>query len=387
MKKRKVLSFVVDRANYGRLKPVLKLIKQSSKLDLKIVATGTMVLRRFISPIDTMKEDGFKADYQCEMEIEGSTGTSMAKSIGMGILEYTSIISHANPDIVLIIGDRYEALAASIASTYLNVPVAHIQGGEISGSLDESARHAISKLARIHFPATERSADYLYRMGEDKKFIFNVGCPVGDVIKTIPKKISFTEINSKNPSIKLADGKPYLLVIQHPNTSSYTELKILEPLMSAVDNINIKTIWLWPNIDASSDLYLKELRRLRRSLINNSISFSTNFSPEIFQYLLKNTACAIGNSSSFIRDTTFTGTPVVLIGNRQIGREASQNVLNITEFSTEEIEKAIRSQLDIGRYSPSQLYGDGNAAPAIVQKLETINLDFGQKILDYVNRN
>lgn len=386
MKKRKILTFVVDRANYGRLKPVLLAIKEREMLDSVIIASGSMILRRFRSPVDVMIGDGLNPCYQIEMEVEGSNHRSMAKSIGLGIIEFTTIISQEKPDLVLIIGDRYEALAAVISSTYLNIPVAHIQGGEVSGSLDESSRHAISKFSKIHFPSTERAAHYLFKMGERKDSIFLVGCPVGDVIKNIPKEVPLELINSQVLGPQLQFEKPFLLVMQHPNTTGPDELPLLKCLLNVIYEIDIPTIWLWPNIDASSDLYLKELRKFRESLPNSKVSFAINFEPETFQFLLKNASCAIGNSSSFVRDSGFSGTPVVLVGARQEGREFSDNVKLVEGYDEDNIKNTILHQIKAGTYDISYLYGDGDAAKKIVDILEEIDLNFDQKVLDYIYR-
>lgn len=386
MKKRKILTFVVDRANYGRLKPVLLALKKKTTIESKIVASGSMILRRFKSPIDIMVEDGLKPDYQLEMEVEGSSRKSMAKSTGLGVIEFTTVISLENPDLVLVIGDRFEALAAVIASAYLDVPVAHIQGGEVSGAIDETTRHAISKFSKIHFPSTKRAAEYLFLMGEPKKSIFLTGCPVGDVISGLPNEFPLNLVNKELLGAKLKKNQPFLLVIQHPNTTGKNELNLLKTLLKTISKVNIPTVWLWPNIDAQSDIYSKEIRKHRENTPNGKISFATNFSPEVFQALLKNAACAIGNSSSFIRDTSFSGTPVVLIGNRQIGREISDNVISLDVFDEISIENAIRKQMHVGRYKVSNLYGTGNASEKIVDVLNEIDLDFEPKILDYIFR-
>ena len=182
-KKRKVCVVLVDRANYGRLKPVLHEITKKPEIQLQLVAAGTMVLERFGHPVQNVKNDGFTVDGEIYIELEGSTPATMAKSLGFAVVEFASEFHRLKPDVVMLIGDRYEALAAALAAAYMNLCIVHIQGGEVSGSIDESARHAITKLAHYHFPSTKRSAEYLVRMGRTPGSILGVGCPSSDIAR------------------------------------------------------------------------------------------------------------------------------------------------------------------------------------------------------------
>src|SRR5882672_11292547 len=181
--RRKVCVVLVDRANYGRLKPVMQAIADHPKLELQVLAAGTMVLERFDQPVRIVRADGFPVDGEIYIELEGSTPATMAKSVGFGMVEFASEFQRLKPDLVLVIGDRYEALAAAIAAAYMNICIVHIQGGEVSGSIDESTRHAITKFAQFHFPSTRRAAHYLFRMGEDPNHILGIGCPSSDIAR------------------------------------------------------------------------------------------------------------------------------------------------------------------------------------------------------------
>ena len=194
-KKRKVCVVLVDRANYGRLKPVLRSIAERPELELQLVAAGTMVLERFGQPVQNVRKDGFTVDGEIYIELEGSTPATMAKSLGFAVMEFASEFQRLKPDVVMLIGDRYEALAAAIAAAYMNICIVHIQGGEVSGSIDESARHAITKLAHFHFPSTQRSATYLVRMGESPDSILGVGCPSSDIARMLVPTITSDVIN------------------------------------------------------------------------------------------------------------------------------------------------------------------------------------------------
>src|SRR5579885_2515532 len=184
MQPRKVCVVLVDRANYGRLQPVMRAIAAHPALRMQVMATGTMVLGRFGRPVEVVRADGFPVDSEIYIELEGSTPATMAKSVGFGVVEFASEFQRLKPDLVLLIGDRYEALAAAIAAAYMNICIVHIQGGEVSGSIDESARHAITKFAHYHFPSTRRSAEYLLRMGERPETILGIGCPSSDIARS-----------------------------------------------------------------------------------------------------------------------------------------------------------------------------------------------------------
>src|SRR5215471_374553 len=180
-------------------------IREHPALQLQTVASGTMVLERFGLAVDVLKGDGFHVDGEVYIELEGSTPTTMAKSVGFAMVEFASEFQRLKPDVVLIIGDRYEALAAAIAAAYMNICIAHIQGGEVSGSIDESARHAISKFAHFHFPSTERSTEYLIRMGERPQTILSIGCPSSDIARKLDHSIPHETLRSKGLDTFITD--------------------------------------------------------------------------------------------------------------------------------------------------------------------------------------
>ena len=381
-KTRKILVILVDRANYGRMRPVMQQIRKNHLLQLQVMCAGSMVLERFGSTYREVELDGFKVDSKVFMELEGSVPISMAKSVGFGIIEFAGEYNRLQPDIVLLIGDRYEALAAATAAAYMNIPIAHIQGGEVTGSIDESARHAITKFAQWHFPATRTAADFIRRMGERKDCIFNVGCPAGDYINQLDDKLSKDAFRSGSGAL-LDTTKPFNLVIFHPVTTEFgTERSQVDGLLSALDELKFPTLFLWPNIDAGADHISKELRIFRETKNPEWLRFITNLQPEMFQRVLKKCSVAIGNSSSFVRDSTFSGTPVVLVGDRQEGRETGRNAITVPPVK-DKILKAIKSQIAHGRYKPDTLYGDGKASERIADILTKVK-PYVQKRLDYI---
>jgi UDP-hydrolysing UDP-N-acetyl-D-glucosamine 2-epimerase len=372
-RRRKVCVVLVDRANYGRLKPVMRAISQRPELELQVICSGTMVLERFQQPVNVVREDGFRVDGEVYMELEGSTPTTMAKSVGFGIVEFSSEFQRLRPDVVLLIGDRYEALAAAIAAAYMNRCLVHIQGGEVSGSIDESARHAITKFAHFHFPSTTRSAEYLLRMGEWPHTILGTGCPSSDIARQLDRKLDPAIVNSRGSGHPIDTTKPYLLVLFHPTTTEFGgERQQMEAVLEALGKLKTQTLLLWPNIDAGSDHISKAIRVFREHHDPDWLRTLTNLSPENYLKVLSNAACAIGNSSSFVRDAGYFGTPVVLVGNRQEGREHDLHVAPTAPVAAE-VEAAARRHLAHGRFAPSKLYGDGHVSERIAAALVSLD--------------
>lgn len=379
----KVCVVLVDRANYGRLKPVIRAISHRPELELQILAAGTMVLARFGHPVDVVAADGFRIDGEIFVELEGSTPTTMAKSVGFAVVEFASEFQRLKPDVVLLIGDRYEALAAAIAAAYMNICIVHVQGGEVSGSIDESARHAISKFAHYHFPSTKRSAEYLIRMGETPSTILGIGCPSSDIARTLDTRVTPAMVNAAGSGSMLDVNKPYVLVIFHPTTTEYGgEQAQIQQLLSALDRLSLQTLLLWPNIDAGSDQISKAIRIFRDQNAPKWLRIVTNLMPEHYLKVLASTACAIGNSSSFVRDAGYFGTPVVLVGERQKGREADIHVSRVAPMA-DDIFRATLRQIEHGRYAPSSLYGDGMVSERLAESLTRLR-PYTQKRLHYI---
>lgn len=377
---------LVDRANYGRLKPVMRAIKAHPGLKLQVLAAGTMVLERFGLAVDVVRRDGFEIEGEIYIELEGSTPATMAKSVGFGVVEFASEFQRLKPDVVLLIGDRYEALAAAVAAAYMNICITHIQGGEVSGSIDESARHAITKFAQFHFPSTVRSAEYLIRMGERPDTILGVGCPSSDIARMIDRSLPPEIVNTPGSGAFIDVMSPFLLVLFHPTTTEYGgERKQMEEVLNALDQLKIQTVLLWPNIDAGADHISRAIRTFRDQKKPDYLRAITNLPPEEYLKVLSNAACAVGNSSSFVRDAGYFGTPIVLLGNRQEGRETDIHVRPCVS-SVSDLSRAIHEQLAHGRYSPSTLYGDGYVSDKIVAGLAGMD-PYVQKRLHYIHDN
>ncbi len=376
---RKVMVVIINRANYARIKSALTAIRKHKDLELKIAVGASMLLPRFGEAINVIKKDGFEIDEEIRITLEGENPITMAKSTGIGLLELSTLFENHKPDIVMAIADRYETLATAIAASYMNIPLAHTQGGEISGSIDNSVRDAITKLAHIHFVTNKTCAKRVKNMGEDLKRIFITGCPSIDLAKEVVKNPDkYIKKYSKEISLTIDTDKPFLLVMQHPVTTEYEEAAFhIRETMKALVELEIPSFVLYPNVDAGSYLMVKEMQHMGVENLPY-LSFYKNLSPEFFLALLAKASCIIGNSSAGIRESSFFGAPSVTIGSRQHCRERSSNVIEV-KHDASAIQNAVKYQLKHGRYKPSALYGDGRAGQRIADYLAKIDLDIIKK--------
>jgi len=381
---RKVCVVVNSRANYGRIKSVMAAVQRRPDLELQLIVGASALLYRFGNVVEVIRKDGFEPTATVYSIVEGENPTTMAKSTGMAILDLATQFENLKPDVVLTVADRFETIATAIAASYMNIPLAHTQGGEVTGSIDESVRHAVSKLAHIHFPATERAHDYLLRMGEDPATVFLTGCPAIDLLAeqdmTLPADL-FQRY--KGVGAELDPAQPYVVVLQHPVTTEYGRgFEQVSLTLEAVTGLGMQTVWLWPNVDAGSDDVSKGLRMHRETHGDGLIHYYRNFTPEDYARLIANCACLIGNSSSGLREGAWLGTPVVSIGTRQQGREHADNVTTVP-YDAAAIGAAIRAQLRHGRYPRSLMFGDGRAGERIAGHLAGAEFRI-QKRLHYV---
>jgi len=382
MAKRKVCVVVNSRANYGRIKSVLKAIKDHPDLDLQLIAGASALLWRFGNVAQQIHEDGFKIDVVVYSIVEGENPTTMAKSTGMGIMELATQFENLKPNVVITVADRFETMATAIAASYMNIPLAHTQGGEVTGSIDESVRHAITKLAHIHFPATEKARDNIIRMGEDPEKVFLTGCPAIDIVADLdltPSDDLLKKYKGVGPDLDI--HRPYLVVLQHPVTTEYgSGFEQINETLKAVKSIRTQTVWLWPNVDAGSDSISKGLRMFRENEKPDYIHFYRHFSVEDYARLIANCGCLVGNSSSGIREGSFLGVPAVDIGTRQAFRERGSNCINVG-YNSREIEEAIRQQIKNGRYPSDKTYGDGKAGKRIADILAEVNIKIQKRLM------
>lgn len=383
MKKRKICVPIVNRANYSSVRSALLEIKKRPDLELQLVVTASALLPRFGSMYKYIQKDGFKINQEIFMSVEGENPITMAKTTGLGIIELATTFQNLKPDIVLTVGDRFETMSTAIAASYMNIPLAQTMGGEVSGTIDESLRHAITKLAHIHFPANELAKKRIIQMGEDPKMAFNVGCPRVDMVLEILKKPKIeVDIFKKYKGVgdPVDISKKFLLVSQHPVTTEYGQGRNqIRQTLQALKKLEVPTIMLWPNVDAGSEDIAKEIRSFReKNDVDHFLHLFVNLPPDIYTKLMINCSCIIGNSSSAIREGAVIGVPTVNIGTRQIGRQKGKNVID-TDYDKKQIVNAVRKHLNHGKYKPDYIYGDGKAGKRIAKILSEVKPEIQKK--------
>ena len=367
---RKVCVVVNSRANYARIKSVMRAIQQHNRLELQLIVGASAMLYRYGNVVELIRADGFEPSAVIYSIVEGENPTTMAKSTGMGIIELSSQLENLQPDIVLTVADRFETMATAIAASYMNIPLAHTQGGEVTGSIDESVRHAITKLAHIHFPATKQAHEFVTRMGEAPETVHLTGCPAIDLLVDTDLSMDPCMLNGgQGTGAHLDPSRPYMVVLQHPVTTEYgSGFEQISATLKAVRRIDMQTVWLWPNVDAGSDDVSKGLRMFREENPDANVHFYRNFQAEDYARLINNTAVLVGNSSSALREGAYLGVPAVNVGTRQGGREHAANVRH-ADYDPDAIETAARAQMDHGRYESSHMFGDGHAGKRIANLL------------------
>ena len=379
---RKICVVVGSRANYSSIKSVMKAIKDHPELELQLVLGASALLDRYGEVAEQIKQDGFEPAAEVFMLIEGETPTTMAKSTGVGLMELPTVFQRLKPDIVLTVGDRFETMATTLAAAYMNLPVAHTMGGEVSGTIDESIRHAVTKFANIHFPASKDARERIIKLGERPEDVYLVGCPRIDLVVEILKNDNGDLDKTMQEGVggKVNINKPFILVSQHPVTTEYGEgEKQITMTLEAVRETGLPAVVLWPNADAGSDDIARGIRKWREQGLDKNMHFFKNLPVDHYIRLMKRTACLIGNSSSGIREGAFIGTPVVNIGTRQNMRERGHNVIDVPHDQLA-ISNAIQQQLNHSFYDTEPIYGDGTAGEKIAEVLSHCSLKIQKRI-------
>jgi len=388
---KKICVFVGSRANYSSIKSVMRAIQNHPELELQLVLGSSAVLDRFGKVEDLIVKDGFTPDFTFYNIVEGENPVTMAKSTGLGLIECSMIFNNLKPDFLVVVGDRFEMMSVTIAAAYMNIRIAHTMGGEVTGTIDESIRHAITKFAHVHFAASEDAKQRIIKLGEDPAYVYNVGCPRMDLVLEELKNDShqilsnlFNENSGVGPSY-LDLTKPFLLVSQHPVTTEFgTNRAQIEETLYALDELQMPTIMLWPNIDAGSDDISTGIRVYREVYNKDSskwLKLFKNLPTPSYIHLMNTCACLVGNSSSGVREGATIGTPVVNVGTRQNKREMGPNVINVG-YNRHEIKEAILKQIAHGKYENAQIYGNGIAGTQIADILATANPSI-QKTITY----
>ncbi|MFT5640026.1 MAG: UDP-hydrolyzing UDP-N-acetyl-D-glucosamine 2-epimerase [Cyclobacteriaceae bacterium] len=385
MEIKKVCVVITARASYSRIRSALHAINKHADLELQLVVAASALIDRYGGAVEIMEKDGFEIKAKVHNVVESSSLIGQAKTAGLGIIELSNVFDSIKPDCVVTIADRYETISTAISAAYMNIPLVHIQGGEVTGNIDEKVRHAITKLADLHLVSTPKSKERVIKMGENPYSVFISGCPSIDIAKQVlNEEKSLFDIYAKYGGVgnipNYEDG--YIVVMQHPVTTEYQEAKYqIEQTLSAVTQVGLPAFWFWPNVDGGGDGTSKGIRIFREQNPNGKIHFFRNMEPEDFLRLLKHSKCIVGNSSVGIRECSYLGVPSVNIGSRQSGREKGDNVIEV-DYDSEQIIQAINRQLENGSYAPDELYGNGDAGFEIAKIIAVTDIK-SNKILQY----
>ncbi len=382
---RKICVFIGGRANYSSIKSAMQAIQKHPDLELQVVLGGSGLVDKFGDLEQILPDDGFPIDEKVYMQVEGDKPNAMVKTAGLGMLGLADVFERLEPDFVIVIGDRYEVMAATIAAAYMNIRVAHTMGGEVTGTIDESIRHAITKFAHVHFPANKEAGERIEKLGERPEDVYVVGCPRIDNVKRIldadssmPMDIYETQ---GGVGSKFDLSEPFLLISQHPVTTEYNHAKEqVTATIKAAMRTGLNIIMLWPNADAGSESISTGIRAYREANPDSKLHVFKNLPISVYVRLMKNTACLVGNSSSGIREGAFIGTPVVNVGTRQNGRERGSNVID-TPDEENAIYEAIMKQIQHGPYATEPIYGDGHAGEQIAEILSKVEVPVQKRIV------
>ena len=366
---RKVCVVITARPSYARIRSLLHAIRNHPNLELQLVVAASALLDRYGSADKVIENEGFNIDRRVYMIVEGENCVTSAKSTGLGVTELATVFDDLSPDFIVTVADRFETMATAIAASYMHIPLVHVQGGEITGSIDEKVRHAITKLADIHCVSGEQAAQRVIKMGEDPQRVFVTGCPSIDLAMEACEKGDFSiqqanqQLGGVGAAIDLGD--PFIIVMQHPVTTEYQQARVhVEETLKAINECKMPALWFWPNVDAGSDGTSEGIRAFRENNSPKHIHFVKNLPPENFIQLLNRSQCIVGNSSVGIRESTFLGVPTVNIGSRQSGRDRGENVIDV-DYNSVAITQALQSQLSTGKYKTNDLYGNGQAGQRI----------------------
>jgi UDP-hydrolysing UDP-N-acetyl-D-glucosamine 2-epimerase len=374
--KRRICFPLTSRAYYGRSQLLLRKLHAHPDLELELMLGGSILLDKYSRHIaEDVEAGGFTIAASLFNVIEGGNHVAMAKTACLTALEFTNSLYTLDPDVVVISGDRFEQLAIAMAAAYLNKTIAHIEGGDVSGSIDESVRHAITKLAHIHFVTNGDAHRRVLAMGEDPQYVFNAGSLDVEWAAAVETDISTETLNKFGVGSQVDVARPFLMVIQHPVTTEPDNRRHLEVTFRALADLNIPVVWFWPNPDAGTGEMAETLRHFREhhETAIERMRFITDLPADQFIALLKRASCLVGNSSAGIKECSYLGTPVVDIGVRQLGRLSTQNVVHVG-YDAGDIRAAVRGQLGHGPYVPSHVYHRPGASQSIVDVLATVQL-------------
>ena len=387
--KRHICFVITSFIHYSRNLLILEELRKAKDVDLSIVLGGSALLGKHASRYGGARElleaDGFKNIYEIYFSIEGDNTVAKAKTAGLGVVEFATLFNNLKPDLVMIRGDRYEVLSAALAASYMNLPIAHIEGGDVSGTIDENIRHAISKLSHIHFVTNADAGARLTRMGEDPRTIFHVGSPDIEVARMLAKGSLPLEVLAHTGSGAAFNPKErYVIVMYHPvwqDNGHARQTGHTRALLEAVHTLGLQVLWFWPNADLGAEDIAHELRKWNDTVEGHRIRFLRYLPPRLFLPLLASARCLIGNSSAGVKECSVLGIPAIDIGTRQSGRLKSTNVV-VAEPTPRALAAAIKKQLAVGRYRPTTLYAKPHTAKRVARIAATTPLRLAKRFHD-----
>ena len=347
---RKIAVLVASRANFGRLKSVLRHIDAHPDLELQLIVAASALLPKY-GCLDAIERE-FRVDERLWCVLQGDTTANMARTTGVLTVQMAQALERLAPDALLVHADRYEMLAAATAAAYMNIPVVHTEGGEHTGSIDEKVRWAITALADWHLPVTERAKAELLARGVQEARCRVVGSPALDMLRDLP---------ARNP-LGL-EPRSYVLVVLHPVTTEYgNAAQMAEAVADGVARVGLPVVWVAPNVDAG------------RAAIEAGQRVVDTMAPEDFGALLRDAAVLVGNTSAGIKEGAFLGVPYVCVGTRQRSRDSADNVLRVERVHAETVKIATRASMWSERPASSHCFGDGHSGQRIANFLAEVDL-------------
>ena len=376
--KRRICVYTTNRAEYSKLRPILKILQTDEDIELSLLVTGSHLLKQYGETKNQIKEDGINITEEIYTHIAGDDISKTVETIGIGLIKLPSILKKINPDIILCGFDRFDMYPFAISAALMNICLVHIEGGEITGTLDEKIRHSITKLSNYHLVSTEDAKKNLVNMGEFKENIFVTGCPRYDELLNIDKNFE------KSVLLEYDLNDKYIILCYHPvSTNKNESIKIWKELINAIVEYKNKIIFIKPNIDYGNEELVAFMNKINIESYNH-IKIYKHIDIDKFSILLKNCSCLLGNSSAGIREACVYGTPVINIGTRQQYRidKKLKNITTFLDFNKEDIINKI-NELSNYRFEPNLVFGQGNASKKIVNILKNINYKDNSKVLSY----
>ncbi|KAM9313956.1 bifunctional UDP-N-acetylglucosamine 2-epimerase/N-acetylmannosamine kinase-like [Pholidichthys leucotaenia] len=374
-KKLRLCVATCNRADYSKLAPIMFGIKAlPDEFELDVVVLGSHLIDDYGNTFHMIEQDDFDIDFKLHTIVRGEDEAAMVESVGLALIKLPDVLQRLHPDILIVHGDRFDALALATAAALMNIRILHLEGGEVSGTIDDLIRHAVTKLAHYHVCCTHMAKQHLIAMCENDSRILLAGCPSYDKLLSSNHRDDYMDIIKEWLGNHVQEDD-YIVALQHPVTTDIQHsIKIYGLMLDALISFNKKTLILFPNIDAGSKEMVRVMRK--KGIEQNPMFQTVKHIPfNHFIQFVAHAGCMIGNSSSGVREAGAFGTPVINLGSRQTGRETGENVLHVQDAdSHDKIYHALELQFGI-RYPCSKIYGDGNAVPRILKFLRTIDLD------------